>query len=55
MTRMFNPPHPGEVLKNGVFADTSITVTEAAVSAPRTLGDILCEAAGTHPVLWGDV
>ncbi len=30
MTHMFNPPHPGEVLKDGVFADTRITVTEAA-------------------------
>ncbi len=30
MTRMFNPPHPGEVLKDGVFSDTGITVTEAA-------------------------
>jgi addiction module HigA family antidote len=27
---MHNPPHPGEVLKDGVFADTGITVTEAA-------------------------
>lgn len=30
MRRMFNPPHPGEVLKDGVFAGGSITVTEAA-------------------------
>lgn len=30
MTRMFNPPHPGEVLKDGVFADRGITITEAA-------------------------
>ncbi|MBK6907607.1 MAG: HigA family addiction module antidote protein [Rhodocyclaceae bacterium] len=27
MTRMHNPPHPGEVLKDGVFADSGITVT----------------------------
>lgn len=30
MTRMHNPPHPGEVLRDGVFTDTGITVTEFA-------------------------
>ena len=30
MTRMHNPPHPGEVLRDGVFADTGITVTDFA-------------------------
>ena len=30
MARMYNPPHPGEVLRDGVFADTGITVTEFA-------------------------
>jgi len=30
MTRMHNPPHPGEVLRDGIFADTGITVTEFA-------------------------
>ena len=30
MTRMHNPPHPGEVLKDGVFTDTGITVTKFA-------------------------
>lgn len=30
MTRMHNPPHPGEVLQDGVFTDTGITVTEFA-------------------------
>jgi antitoxin HigA-1 len=30
MTRMHNPPHPGEVLKDGVFSDGSVTVTDAA-------------------------
>jgi len=29
MTRMFNPPHPGEVLKDGVI-DAGISVTELA-------------------------
>jgi len=27
---MHNPPHPGEVLRDGVFTDTGITVTEFA-------------------------
>lgn len=30
MTRMHNPPHPGEVLRDGVFADSAVTVTEFA-------------------------
>ena len=30
MTRMHNPPHPGEVLKDGVFADGIVSVTDAA-------------------------
>lgn len=32
MTRMFNPPHPGEVLKDGVFSDGAVTVTDAAAA-----------------------
>ena len=30
MGRMYNPPHPGEVLKDGVFTDSGLTVTDAA-------------------------
>lgn len=30
MTRMHNPAHPGEVLRDGVFAEHQVTVTEAA-------------------------
>ena len=30
MRRMFNPPHPGAVLKDGVFEGGGITVTDAA-------------------------
>ena len=30
MTRMYNPPHPGEVLRDGVFTGTGITVTSFA-------------------------
>lgn len=32
VTRMHNPPHPGEVLKDGVFADRLISVTDAAAA-----------------------
>jgi addiction module HigA family antidote len=27
---MYNPPHPGEVLRDGVFVDTGISVTDFA-------------------------
>ena len=30
MTRMYNPPHPGEVLRDGVFNGTGVTVTDFA-------------------------
>lgn len=30
MNRQHNPPHPGEVLKDGVFADGGLSVTEFA-------------------------
>ena len=30
MSRMHNPPHPGEVLRDGMFTKTGITVTEFA-------------------------
>lgn len=30
MARMHNPPHPGEVLRDGVFDETGITVTDFA-------------------------
>ena len=30
MTRMFNPPHPGEMLRDGVFNGTGITITAFA-------------------------
>ncbi len=28
--KMHNPPHPGEVLRDGVFADSTISVTDFA-------------------------
>lgn len=30
MTRKHNPPHPGEILKDGVFTGIGITVTDLA-------------------------
>jgi antitoxin HigA-1 len=30
MSRMHNPPHPGEVLRDGVFTGSNITVTDFA-------------------------
>ncbi len=30
MSRQHNPPHPGEILKDGVFSGSGITITEAA-------------------------
>lgn len=30
MAAQFNPPHPGEVLRDGIFAGTGVTVTEFA-------------------------
>ena len=44
MTRMHNPPHPGEVLRDGVFTGTEITVTDFArrISVTRvTLSNVL--------------
>ncbi len=30
MSRMHNPPHPGAVLRDGVFTDSEVTVTDFA-------------------------
>jgi len=30
MMKMHNPPHPGEVLRDGVFADSTVSVTDFA-------------------------
>ena len=30
MTQMHNPPHPGEVLRDGVFSEAAVSVTEFA-------------------------
>lgn len=47
--KMHNPPHPGEVLRDGVFADSTISVTEfaARVGVTRvTLSRVLNGRAG---------
>lgn len=36
MTRMHKPPHPGEVLKDGVFASGLVSVTDAAAALDVT-------------------
>ena len=33
MGQQVNLPHPGEVLRDGVFAETGITITESRASA----------------------
>ncbi len=30
MSQQYNPPHPGEVLKDGVFTDSDITIKQFA-------------------------
>jgi addiction module HigA family antidote len=52
MGRMFNPPHPGEVLRDGVLDGTGITVTDAARQLGVTraaLSRILNGRAGISP------
>lgn len=31
MSRMFNPPHPGEIIKEDILPELGISVTEAAL------------------------
>lgn len=52
MARMFNPPHPGEVLRDGVFEVTGITVTDfaARIGMSRVaLSRVLHGAAAVSP------
>lgn len=49
MTRMHNPPHPGEVLKDGVFSEGGVSVTDAAAALGVTrvsLSRVLNSKAG---------
>jgi len=49
MTHMHNPPHPGETLREDIFPELSLTVTEAAKQlgvTRSTLSKVLnCRAA----------
>lgn len=52
MTRMFNPPHPGEILKEDVLPALGITVTDAARQLGVTrvaLSRIINGRAGISP------
>ncbi|MDX8391504.1 MAG: HigA family addiction module antitoxin [Mariprofundaceae bacterium] len=52
MSRMFNPPHPGEILKEDVLSGLSMSVTDAAaqLSVTRvTLSRIINGRAGISP------
>ncbi len=52
MSRMFNPPHPGEILKEDVLPDLGLTVTEAAkqLAVTRvTLSRIINDKSGISP------
>jgi len=52
MSRIFNPPHPGEVLKEDVLPDLGLTVTEAAkqLAVTRvTLSRIINGKSGISP------
>ena len=52
MSRMHNPPHPGEILKQDVLPNLGLTVTAAAQQLRVTrvaLSRILNESAGISP------
>nr|WP_241020599.1 HigA family addiction module antitoxin [Burkholderia sp. Ac-20345] len=52
MTRIFNPPHPGETLRDDVLPAFGLTVAEAAAQLGVTraaLSRILCGRAGISP------
>ncbi|MDX8407145.1 MAG: HigA family addiction module antitoxin [Mariprofundaceae bacterium] len=52
MTRMFNPPHPGEWLREDVLPELGITVTEAASQlgvTRATFSRIINGRAGISP------
>ncbi|MFZ4703080.1 MAG: HigA family addiction module antitoxin [Candidatus Methylumidiphilus sp.] len=36
MGRMFNPPHPGEIIKQDILPELSLSVTEAALQLSIT-------------------
>ncbi|MEW5821281.1 MAG: HigA family addiction module antitoxin [Cyanobacteriota bacterium] len=49
MSRMFNPPHPGEILREEYIKPLGLSVTEAAMKlgvTRKTLSSILNERSG---------
>lgn len=54
MARMFNPPHPGSILREDILPDLGLTVTEAAAQLGVSrvqLSRVLNERAGISPDL----
>ena len=52
MTRMYNPPHPGETLRDDVLPALALTVTDAAMALGVTrvsLSRVLNGRAGVSP------
>jgi len=52
MSRMFNPPHPGAILREDVLPAMEISVTEAAKQlgvSRATLSRVINEKAGISP------
>jgi len=43
VSRMFNPSHPGEILKEDVLPELGITVTEAARQLGITRGGVFTD------------
>jgi len=51
---MFNPPHPGEILREEVLKPLNLTVTKAALMlgmSRKVLSDIINEKAGISPAM----
>lgn len=51
---MYNPPHPGEMLKEEVLKPLNLTVTKAAVMlgiSRKVLSDIINGKAGISPAM----
>lgn len=52
MSKMYNPPHPGKIIRIRCLEALGLTVTEAAKSlnvARPTLSDLLNEKSGVSP------
>lgn len=54
MSRMFNPPHPGEILREEYIKPLGLSITEAAIKlgvTRKTLSSILNERSGISTVM----